>query len=86
MKVTMSHADSVRLDEITRDKSAARAVFEAASLVFQNQMSSILKSETEMWLHLRETYRLSPEEEYAAAYDVLERRYVIKPIGGEASE
>lgn len=77
-EIVLSHKDTESFDEITLDKLAAQQVFGTASRRYHNQLVSLLKSEKELWDHLKEVYNLDPDKIYVSEFSRKRRRQVIK--------
>lgn len=75
--ITVSHKDSAAFSEISRDKLAAKMVFDGACEHYHNISNSILKSESELWAHIYETHNLDQDTHYVAKYDSIQRRHMV---------
>jgi len=77
---TLSHDDTVRLNELVSDKQSLELTLHAIMTRHHNGLKSIIDTERELWTHFREAYDLDPEKEYKAKFSNLDRRFAIVEI------
>lgn len=75
--ITLSHKDSCRFDEITRDRKAADATLSTTLAFHQNSINQLTKSNRTLWNHVIETHNLDDTVEYTSRWSVLDRRYIV---------
>jgi len=77
---TLSHDDTVRLNEVISDKQSLALTLDSFIVGHHNRLKQIIDSERELWIHFREAYDLDPDKEYKTKFSNLNRRFVVAEI------